>query len=183
MSYFYIVSFFNLTFYFISLILLGLAPNSVFKVLMERDILLACSRNYTFTVIERLTDEKIHKTLNCFIAMVWLVNGLLCKILNLVPRHEQIVGRILGYAYAKPLTFLIGLSEILMAIWVSLRFKSRLAAITQMVLVASMNILEFFLAPDLLLWGRLNILFAFMFVGLVYYSEFIGKKSTFKRLV
>lgn len=115
--------------------------------------------------------------------MVWLVNGLLCKVFNLVPRHEQIVGRILGHEYAKPLTILIGLSEIAMAIWVLTRFKSRLNAIIQMVLVTSMNILEFILAPDLLLWGRLNILFAFMFIGLVYYNEFILKENTFKKLL
>ncbi|WP_437362425.1 DoxX-like family protein [Olivibacter jilunii] len=130
-----------------------------------------------------MTEEKTHKSLNYPIAMVWLVNGLLCKVLNVTPRHEQIVGRILGHEYAKPLTVLIGFAEIAMAVWVLARLKPRLNAITQMVLVASMNILEFILAPDLLLWGRLNIVFALMFVGLVYYNEFILKENTFKKLL
>ncbi|EMS33047.1 hypothetical protein C943_00324 [Mariniradius saccharolyticus AK6] len=42
-----------------------------------------------------------------------------------------------------------------------------------MFLVAIMNILEFVLVPDLLLWGRYNALFALLFIGLVYYNEFV----------
>ncbi|WP_245705453.1 hypothetical protein [Chitinophaga filiformis] len=43
-----------------------------------------------------------------------------------------------------------------MAVWILSGIKSRLNAILQMVVVAAMNIPEFFLVPDLLLWGRLN---------------------------
>jgi hypothetical protein len=42
----------------------------------------------------------------------------------------------------------------------------------QMVIVGIMNILEFFLAPHLLLFGRMNILFAAIFVALIYINEF-----------
>jgi hypothetical protein len=119
-----------------------------------------------------LTDEKKHKILTYFIATVWLINGLFCKVLNLVPRHEQIVGQILGQDHSRPLTILIGLSEIAMAIWILTKIKPRLNAIVQMTIVATMNILEFILTPDLLLWGRLNIVFAFLFIGLIYYNEF-----------
>jgi len=35
-----------------------------------------------------------------------------------------------------------------------------------------MNVIEFFLAPDLLLWGKLNLLFAFLFVIMVGFIEF-----------
>ena len=47
-----------------------------------------------------------------FIAAVWLINGLFCKVLNLVPRHEAIVSRILHTNNARLLTILIGLAEI-----------------------------------------------------------------------
>ncbi|WP_300358313.1 DoxX-like family protein [Fluviicola sp.] len=107
------------------------------------------------------------------IAAVWLVNGLVCKVLNLVPRHEQIVARILGPDYSRTFTILIGLSEIIMAIWILTKFQSRLNALTQIIVVAVMNSLEFILAPDLLLWGRLNSVFALLFIGFVYYNEFI----------
>ncbi len=112
-------------------------------------------------------------TLTYFIAFVWLANGLFCKVLNLVPRHSEIVGRILGNEFAHGLTFLIGIGEIVMTIWVLSRFKSKLNAIVQMFLVGIMNVIEFLLVPDLLLWGRFNALFAAFFILLVYYNEFI----------
>ncbi|MCJ0742997.1 DoxX-like family protein [Pedobacter montanisoli] len=112
-----------------------------------------------------------------FISIVWLTNGLFCKVLNLIPRHEQIVGRILGNDFSRPLTILIGSSEIIMAFWILIRFKSRINAIIQIVIIGIMNIIEFMIAPDLLLWGRLNIIYALIFMGLIYYNEFILNKK------
>jgi hypothetical protein len=120
-----------------------------------------------------LKNKSLNKILTLLISVVWLANGLFCKVLNLVPRQEQIVARILGEDYSRPLTFLIGLSEVLMAIWVLSKFKSKLNAITQILIVVTMNTLEFILVPDLLLLGRLNSLFALLFIGLVYYNEFV----------
>ena len=126
-----------------------------------------------------MTNRKIYKILTFCIATVWIVNGLFCKVLNLVPRHEQIVARILGDDYSRFLTVLIGLSEIAMAIWVISKFKSRLNAITQILIVGIMNALEFILVPDLLLWGKLNSLFALLFIMVVYFNEFyLNKKIT-----
>jgi len=124
-----------------------------------------------------LKNKTLHKTITFLIATVWLANGLLCKVLNLVPRHEQIVARILGDDYSRPLTILIGLSEIIMAIWFLSKIKSKLNAVVQISVVATMNILEFILVPDLLLLGRLNSLFALLFIGLVYYNEFVLTKK------
>jgi len=124
-----------------------------------------------------LKNKKLHKALTLLISVVWLANGLFCKVLNLVPRHEQIVARILGEDYSRPLTILIGLSEVVMAVWVLSKFKSKLNAITQILIVALMNTLEFILVPDLLLWGRLNSVFALLFIGLVYYNEFVLNKK------
>ena len=114
----------------------------------------------------------MHRILTYLFALVWLANGLLCKVLNLVPRHAAIVARILGPAHAGPLTRLIGLAEIGMAVWLLSGIKRRWCVLAQMVLVAIMNTLEFWLAPDLLLWGRANALFAGLFVLLLYYYEF-----------
>ena len=108
-------------------------------------------------------------------ALVWLANGLFCKILNLVPRHQQIVGRILGTEHAEILTQLIGASEIIMAIWILSKFKTKLNVAVQICVIMLMNIIEFLLAPDLLLWSRFNLLFAVLFVALLYYNEFIFK--------
>lgn len=121
--------------------------------------------------------QTTHKILTWCIALVWLANGLFCKVLNLVPRHQQIVARILGNEYARTLTLTIGLLEIGMVVWILSRIKPRLNAIAQMAIVATMNIIEFILAPDLLLWGRLNSFFAFLFILVVCYNEFYLNKK------
>jgi uncharacterized membrane protein YphA (DoxX/SURF4 family) len=124
----------------------------------------------------RMTNKQIHKTLTYAIAAVWLVNGLFCKVLNFVPRHEQIVARILGRELAPVFTQIIGISEIFMAIWILSGIKPRLNTWAQILIVATMNILEFILVPDLLLWGKGNALFAFLFILLVFYTEnIVGK--------
>lgn len=110
--------------------------------------------------------------LNYFIAAVWFINGFFCKVLNLVPRHEEIVATILQEDNSRLLTILIGLAEIGMAIWILSGIYSRLNAFVQIIIIAAMNILEFVLVPDLLLWGRLNLLFALLFILVIYYNEF-----------
>lgn len=113
------------------------------------------------------------------IAFVWIANGLFCKVLNFVPRHEQIVARILGTDFSRPLTVLIGISEIGMAIWFLSKIKSRLNTIAQIGIVTSMNVLEFILVPDLLLWGKMNSIFALLFIIVVYYNHFhLNKRSS-----
>lgn len=129
-----------------------------------------------------MTRGNLHKILTYLIAAVWLVNGLFCKVLNFVPRHEQIVGRILGSEYARPLTMLIGLAEIGMTIWILSRIKPKINAIFQMAIVAAMNILEFVFVPDLLLWGRGNALVAAAFILLIYFNEFVLGKHSARRL-
>jgi len=106
-------------------------------------------------------------------ALVWLINGAYCKVLNRVPRHALIVGRILGDEKAGLMTKLIGWSEIAMAIWIASDWFSTWNAIAQMTIVATMNIIEFFLAPDLLLWGRWNAFFALIFILVIYTQHFL----------
>ncbi|MFZ9956916.1 MAG: DoxX-like family protein [Flavobacteriales bacterium] len=116
--------------------------------------------------------KDLNKILNYLIASVWLINGLFCKVMNLVPRHEQIVAEILGHDFSRTFTVLIGLSEVVMAIWIISTYKSRLNCIFQMVVIATMNTLEFIIVPDLLLWGKFNAFFAFIFIALIYFNEF-----------
>ena len=121
-----------------------------------------------------ITPNRIPATLlTVAITLVWLINGLFCKVLNYVPRHRMIVARILGETHATILTTAIGLSEILMALWIASGIKSRWCALVQMCVVALMNILEFILVPDLLLFGRFNAVFATVFILVVYINEFV----------
>jgi uncharacterized membrane protein YphA (DoxX/SURF4 family) len=113
----------------------------------------------------------MHQLLRYLIALVWLANGLFCKLLHLVPRHEAIVARILEPAHAGVLTRLIGLGEIGIALWVASGIRSRWCALVQIGLVLSMNTLEAILAPDLLLWGRANAFFAVLFCVLIYFHS------------
>jgi hypothetical protein len=127
-----------------------------------------------------MRQMKLHRTLTCFIALVWFVNGFLCKVLNLVPRHQEIVGRISGYDHAEFITLLIGILEIAMAIWILLGVCSKLNAIVQIFIIATMNALEFVLVPDLLLWGKANAFFALLFILLIFYNEFhLNRKVAF----
>ncbi len=112
------------------------------------------------------------KTITIFIALVWLANGLFCKILNLVPRHQEIVGQILGGLFELLLTRTIGILECLMFLWILIGFKSKFCAVFQIIIIMTMNCLEFWLVPDLLLFGRFNIVVAIAFCYLIYWNEF-----------
>jgi hypothetical protein len=120
-----------------------------------------------------LTTKTTYIILTALIAAIWLANGLVCKVLNFVPRHEEIVARILGGQYSRLFTVLIGLAEIIMAIWIITKFKSNLNAIVQIAVILTMNTIELLLAQDLLLWGKLNFLFALILTGIIYYNEFV----------
>lgn len=118
------------------------------------------------------------KPVIAFIAAVWLINGLFCKLLNLVPRHQQIVARILGEGHSVLFTKAIGCLEVLMAVWVISRVGHRLCTFTQIIVVAAMNVMEFFLAPDLLLFGRANLVVATVFVLFLGWHEGLLKRRT-----
>jgi hypothetical protein len=118
------------------------------------------------------SQSPLYRRLGYFIASVWLINGLICKILGLVSRHEAIVERILGPSYAHEITMLIGFAEVCMAIWVLSGKWSRFNALFQMFIIGIMNALELVIAPDLLLWGKANALFAALFIAIIYYREF-----------
>ncbi len=124
-----------------------------------------------------MASVNLYRILNYCIAAVWIANGLFCKVLNLVPRHGQIVARILGSDCPRQFTFLIGIAEIGMAVWILSGLKPRLNAIAQIFIVAIMNTLEFILVPDLLLWGKLNSFFALLFILIIFCNEFILKKK------
>lgn len=124
-----------------------------------------------------MTNKTLHAILIYFIAAVWIANGLFCKVLNLVPRHQEIVARILGEEYSGILVKVIGVSEILMAVWILSKVKSRLNASAQIIIILTMNIIEFAIASDLLLWGKTNIIFALLFIVVIFYNEFVLNKK------
>lgn len=117
----------------------------------------------------------MQKFISYFIALVWLINGLILKVLNFEPRHQEIVARILGQDQAHSFTKFIGILEILMVVWILSKIKSKVCAITQIIIILLMNFIEFFLAKDLLLFGGFNLVLATVFVSLIYINEFALK--------
>src|SRR5436190_9947102 len=86
-----------------------------------------------------------------FIGSVWVFHGLYSKILNRIPRHRLIVGKILGAAKARVATQAIGFLEVLLGIWVFTGSHSVACAVVQTAAIVSMNTLEISLARELLL--------------------------------
>lgn len=105
-------------------------------------------------------------------AAVWLVNGVWCKILDGVPRHREIVARILGDEHSLLLTRMIGLGEVVMAAWILSGIRWKWSCATQIAAVAAMNIIELIVIPDLLLFGRFNSLVALAYISLVAWTGF-----------
>lgn len=110
--------------------------------------------------------------LGYFIGLVWLINGLFCKVLHLVPRHQQIIASILGEKYDAFFTVAIGLAETVMFIWIISKIQSQLCTWVQVAVVAAMNIIEFIAVPQLLLFGKLNLVFACIFIAVVLYNQY-----------
>ena len=125
-----------------------------------------------------MKKNTLHNILTILISLVWLINGLFAKVLGFVPRHQEIVAKILGDGISFIAVKVIGVLEIGMFIWVISRKYSRLAAIMQITVVLTMSVLEYIIAPELLLFGRLNIVIAVFFVSAVYFNEFILKPKT-----
>ncbi len=119
--------------------------------------------------------KHLHLFLTYSVSLVWLINGMYCKVLNHVPRHQEIVGSILGQEHAGLFTVLIGTAEVLMAAWVFSRKYSQLCALAQIIIIACMNALEFFLVPDLLMWGKWNAAFALLLILVIWLNEFVVK--------
>ncbi len=109
-----------------------------------------------------------------FIAAVWLGNGLVAKVLDLVPRHRMIVGRILGERHARAVTMMIGLAEIAMTVWILSGIFPTANTVIQVFIIATMNTIEFLLARDLLLFGKLNALVAGLFIALIIWRGFFA---------
>ncbi|MGB0744229.1 MAG: DoxX-like family protein [Opitutales bacterium] len=123
-----------------------------------------------------MSPERIQRIIDFGLALVWMVMGLYCKVLGQVPRHEAIVGEILGAGTAVWLTPLIGIGEVFLGIWIASGVYRKLSASIQILLVLVMNTLEFTLAVEHLLWGPLNFIFALLFCGLVYCNAFVLMK-------
>lgn len=84
-------------------------------------------------------------------AVVWLVFGVVFKMLGMVPRHRAIVASVVGEAAAGPVTMVIGAAEAVMGLWILSGFRPRLCAAAQTIAIVTMNAVELSVARELLL--------------------------------
>jgi hypothetical protein len=131
----------------------------------------------TEKMFNKLSTSAAHRLITWTIASIWIANGLLCKVLHLVPRQELIVSGILGGIEAHGVTIAIGIAEVLMAFWVISGYESRKNAVAQIFIIILINLLEAILVPDLLLLGGANILVAFLLTSVIFYNEFVLHKK------
>lgn len=103
------------------------------------------------------------------IGSVWVFHGLYSKILNGIPRHRKIVGRILGERLAGFATMAIGGLEVLLGIWVFTGWERVGCAVVQTLLIGGMNGLEIFLAADLLISALGMVMLNIGFLTLVWH--------------
>jgi hypothetical protein len=85
------------------------------------------------------------------IGMVWVFHGFYSKILNGIPRHQLIVGRVLGERLARPATKAIGCLELLLGLWVFSGVARVECAVVQTLAIVGMNTVEIIMAGDLLI--------------------------------
>src|SRR5579864_4353356 len=81
------------------------------------------------------------KLIRLSIAMVWLYQGLWCKVLGGVPRQEAVISTVpfLGTSQVRAAFIALGLVECGLALWVLSGQRMRQAAIVQIALLAAMN--------------------------------------------
>jgi len=75
------------------------------------------------------------------IALVWLYQGLWCKVLGGSPHHRAVVAAVpfIGSAWSQAVLLVLGLMECALAAWVLSGWQLRKAALVQTALLAAMN--------------------------------------------
>jgi uncharacterized membrane protein YphA (DoxX/SURF4 family) len=119
----------------------------------------------TFEVISRIV-----------IGSVWVFHGLYSKIFNGIPRHESIVGRVLGDSIARPATKAIGCLEFALGLWIFTGFAKVECAAVQTLAIVGMNTLEIILARDLLISAIGMVILNLGFLALIWHWALVVPK-------
>ena len=98
-----------------------------------------------------LESHTFHTAAQIIIGSVWIFHGLYSKILNGIPRHRLIVGKILRLNDPTWMTRLIGLAEVTLGVWTFSGWQSIPCATVQTLAIVAMNFLEILIAKELLI--------------------------------
>jgi len=117
--------------------------------------------------------------LTVLIGSVWVFHGLYSKISDGIPRHRQIVERILGPEIVDFATLFIGVLEVLLGLWIFTRMWRKACALIQTLALISMNVLEILFAKDLLISAPGMVALNLAFLSLVWYWATSAQKPSF----
>ena len=123
-----------------------------------------------------LRSDAYHIFAQILIGSVWIFHGLYSKLLNGIPRHRLIVGKILGPANAGNATKIIGLLEVLLGLWVFTGWQPVPCAVVQTAAIVAMNALEIFLAAELLISAVGMVILNLCFLSLVWHWALVAPK-------
>jgi len=86
------------------------------------------------------------------VAAVWLYEGLWCKLLGREPNQARVVGAVpqLGARFSVPFLKMLGIVEVVLALWVLSRLAPVLCALAQTVLLVALNICGLLFARELI---------------------------------
>lgn len=114
-------------------------------------------------------SETFHIAAQVVIGLVWVFHGLYSKILDGIPRHRLIVGKILGTANAAMFTKAIGVLELLLGLWAFTGWQPVGCAAVQTAAIIAMNSLEILLARELLISAIGMVVLNLGFLSLVWH--------------
>ena len=123
-----------------------------------------------------LRSDGFHVFGQILIGSVWIFHGLYSKLLNGIPRHRLIVGKILGAANAGIATRTIGLLEVLLGLWAFTGWQPVVCAVVQTAAIVAMNTLEIFLAAELLISASGMVILNLGFLSLVWHWAIFAPK-------
>jgi hypothetical protein len=122
-------------------------------------------------------SSKARRLLGCGIGFVWCFHGFYSKILDGIPRHRMIVGRILGENSAQSATIAIGVLEVLLGVWAVSGHKRPTCALAQTLAIVGMNTLEIILANDLLISAPGMVVLNLVFLSVVWFWALAASPS------
>ena len=120
-------------------------------------------------MLSLLQSETFHLASQIVIGSVWVFHGLYSKLLNRIPRHRLIVGKILGATRAVWATRAIGVLEVLLGIWAYTGWKPIECAVVQTAAIVAMNLLEILIARELLISALGMVILNIGFLALVWH--------------
>ena len=123
-----------------------------------------------------LQSDTLHILAQIVIGLVWVFHGLYSKILNGIPRHSLIVGKILGAGNAAIATKAIGLLEVLLGFWAFTGWQRVGCAGVQTAAIVAMNTLEICLARELLISAFGMVILNLGFLALVWHWALFAPK-------